>query len=73
MTTCIGCGCTDDAACEGGCSWLRLDEENRHGICSSCPEFVDGWDGLEDPAPAPSILLPGDAEYSDTLRYLRSR
>lgn len=74
MSACIGCECTDEEACEGGCSWLRLDQENGLGICSQCPEFVDGWDGIGDQAtPAPSILLPGDTEYSQTLQYLRSR
>lgn len=29
---CIGCGCTDDAACPGGCSWASLDPP----ICSAC-------------------------------------
>lgn len=27
---CIGCGCTDDRACEGGCWWVTRD------VCSSC-------------------------------------
>lgn len=27
---CKKCGCTDDAACEGGCSWVAP------GLCSSC-------------------------------------
>lgn len=27
---CIGCGCTEDRACRGGCFWVQP------GICSSC-------------------------------------
>lgn len=27
---CLGCGCTDEAACPGGCHWVQP------GICSSC-------------------------------------
>lgn len=27
---CRGCGCTDDKACEGGCSWAEED------LCSAC-------------------------------------
>jgi hypothetical protein len=29
-TVCRGCGCDDDAACAGGCSWVEPD------LCSSC-------------------------------------
>lgn len=29
---CIFCGCTDDNACEGGCSWVLP------GLCSKCAE-----------------------------------
>lgn len=32
---CIGCGCTDDRACPGGCSWAQP------GICSQCVERAD--------------------------------
>ena len=30
--TCRGCGCTDSAACKGGCWWVEAD------LCSSCAE-----------------------------------
>lgn len=36
MTTCIGCGCTDTAACEGGCSWIAIGPGEVAGLCSSC-------------------------------------
>lgn len=29
---CVGCGCTDDRACEGGCAWI----ETRPPLCSTC-------------------------------------
>lgn len=29
---CVRCGCTDDRACPGGCSWVSLDPP----ICSRC-------------------------------------
>lgn len=35
-TTCVGCGCTTDRACEGGCFWLRVNARTRLGFCSSC-------------------------------------
>lgn len=31
---CRGCGCTNDHACEGGCSWVELD------LCSVCAQKV---------------------------------
>lgn len=31
LPTCAGCGCTDDAACIGGCSWTGYGQ-----ICSTC-------------------------------------
>ncbi|WP_158761591.1 hypothetical protein [Streptomyces sp. NRRL S-146] len=36
---CVRCGCTEDAACEGGCRWAP----NRHmvDICSSCVKPED--------------------------------
>lgn len=32
---CLGCGCTDDFACPGGCSW------SQPGICSTCEGRTD--------------------------------
>jgi len=29
---CVFCGCTDDHACEGGCSWINAE----HTLCSAC-------------------------------------
>lgn len=29
---CSRCGCTDDEACEGGCTWA----DKEHTICSRC-------------------------------------
>jgi len=78
---CLGCGCSDDGACDGGCEWLRFDYDLGLGVCSNCPEEVAHFDAIaaEDSA-APSfdrepesLLLPGDAEYSQTLSYLRDR
>jgi len=33
---CIGCGCSDYDACDGGCSWAAIDERAGVGICSNC-------------------------------------
>lgn len=88
---CIGCGCDDDHACEGGCSWLRIDPEQGAGVCSSCTQHVARWDDgdqdfedvamdavadraeLEQATTDPGLILPGDADFSETLRYMRSR
>lgn len=35
VMSCIGCGCTDDRACAGGCYWYRP------GICSCCAVAPD--------------------------------
>jgi len=34
--TCIGCGCTDDNACPGGCYWIKKSEKYGLGLCSLC-------------------------------------
>lgn len=55
IRTCVVCGCTDDRACEGGCSWAeRYDEEITGdappmGLCSQC---VGGGGGVK-PARTP--------------------
>lgn len=47
VITCRGCGCDDNHACEGGCSWVLLDVPWRRtrptGVCSTCAENVE-WD-----------------------------
>jgi hypothetical protein len=37
VASCIGCGCTDDAACQEGCYWLMVDRDLSRGVCSCCP------------------------------------
>lgn len=32
---CLGCGCTEERACEGGCAW------HQPGICTTCARFAD--------------------------------
>ncbi len=36
VAICIGCGCNDNAACDGGCEWLAVNRENHRGVCSNC-------------------------------------
>ena len=33
---CIGCGCTENDACPGGCYWTAVDRQTGFGMCSTC-------------------------------------
>ena len=49
VSTCIGCGCDDLAACigpTGPCHWLRVDRDLGLGICSHCGDsrLIEAWD-----------------------------
>jgi hypothetical protein len=35
VVRCRLCGCTDEAACEGGCSWVE-DPAGEGDLCSAC-------------------------------------
>lgn len=48
---CIGCGCTDDRACEGGCSWVQFDPP----LCSACAAICGDIESMrEDQHAAPA-------------------
>lgn len=49
ISVCITCGCDDLRACHDEatnqpCSWLRVDRQQRVGVCSACPDSVEAWD-----------------------------
>ena len=46
---CRECGCTDEAPCEEGCSWIEPD------LCSAC---CDGAADPEELGPGGDLLLP---------------
>lgn len=70
LATCIGCGCDDFHACEGGCYWLRVDRWDGKGVCSECLEHIDAWDrGDRTPHAVPVAEL--EAEASGELRRSR--
>lgn len=50
--TCIGCGCDDQHACDGGCHWLRVDYDKGVGVCSACDPFREAWDAAHAFGPA---------------------
>ncbi len=37
--TCLICGCTEQRACPGGCSWVHLERDGR-GVCSACESIL---------------------------------
>lgn len=48
IASCIGCGCTDHAAClnrQTGepCWWIRVDRPSGLGVCSECAQHVARW------------------------------
>lgn len=70
------------------CSWLRLDQAEGLGVCSACPLDVQRWDdgdrsfseevseqlaeSMREQDDA-GLILPGDFEFDETLREMRSR
>lgn len=36
--SCFICGCTEDAACPGGCCWIEDPAGLMRDICSACEE-----------------------------------
>lgn len=69
-SSCIGCGCDDFHACEGGCWWLRVDQLERKGVCSGCEEHVEAWDrGDHTPRAMPAAEI--EAERRGEARIQR--
>lgn len=48
---CEGCGCTEEAACPGGCWWDENALEQGRYICSECAPDLMLPDGDEEDAP----------------------
>lgn len=40
---CVGCGCSDNCACDGGCEWLDIDMSSGFGVCSECSWALDKY------------------------------
>ena len=72
---CLGCGCTDDNACntdeipERVCRWIIVDYIFNIGICTEC------WDSLEEFREAHSASVnarkhsKGEVDGTDQRRY----
>jgi len=85
IAICIGCGCTDDNACEtefgAACHWLRVDYAAGLGVCSVCDAHEARWDagdrslwfGDPEEEDTTELLLPEDEAYDETLAHLRNR
>jgi hypothetical protein len=83
IRVCIGCGCSENDACRGGCHWVHEAEIAPLGICSSCVGEYD--DPIEELAAADldwqedsgvdedtsDLLLPAYPEFHETLRGAR--
>ena len=74
MTTCLICGCSNDAACMDDdiqpCHWIAVSDDQMKGVCSqpSCiaAARAHGWIEDEDESddllvPSRELILPGDA------------
>jgi hypothetical protein len=77
MSTCVICSCTDEEACEGGCSWL-IEFDDGTGICDGSDECIEAFDTLGDivdspPPPREGLILPGDPEFDIRLAKEVSR
>lgn len=72
IAICIGCGCSSDAACEGGCYWTRLDRAAGLGVCSNCEDHEARFDAGERSMSDDDsrLLLPGDDDFGLTLDLL---
>lgn len=45
---CVMCGCSDNHACAGGCSWVLCFSQTPTGVCSRCwGRFVKMIDTIE--------------------------
>lgn len=60
VATCWVCGCTDEAACEGGCWWVP---DDRGDLCSSCEDDLVQVDGQISQA----LQLGSAVELSEAL------
>lgn len=60
---CIGCSCTDDNACEGGCSWADGD----HLLCSVCFCSIAGVP-IEGDHPGPIRLMVSPSSWREVIR-----
>ena len=55
---CLVCGCTESAACEGGCYWARP------GVCSECASVSRGTNDAQRQATATDILQTAKADVA---------
>lgn len=65
---CVSCGCTNDNACPGGCSWVSMNPP----VCSACVEAeganAEAFDRglLSDDCPASSFPAPHKMIYTSS-------
>jgi hypothetical protein len=69
MHHCIGCGCSEDQACNTDglpCQWLRTDDQLGAGICSNpaCEPLTRRWDEVDHASADPA------KRFEDLLKVL---
>jgi hypothetical protein len=66
---CRGCGCSNFAACEGGCWWVEDD------LCSTCnvAPFLEQLAAAAEPASPGPVLLPYAAGHSNLTAAIELR
>ena len=65
LARCRVCGCTDEQACDGGCTWVE-DPRGMGDLCSTCLPDVEGLEALRDGLTARHVV-PGDNPVVDAL------
>lgn len=64
---CRVCGCTEDNACEGGCSWMTVSDHDAGGpMCTACP----GTEGDLNEVMARVIRVLADHANHDHARFV---
>lgn len=71
IASCIGCGCDDRHACDGGCWWLEVDYAAGLGVCNRCVEHLDAWHDGDRTPHAPSVREEEAEAVRDLGRELR--
>jgi DNA-binding transcriptional ArsR family regulator len=65
LPACIGCGCTENAACDGGCSWVSLDPP-RCSVCVANEARVEVTDEEEAAWQEREAIFAAAAPHSPT-------
>lgn len=65
---CTVCGCTQDDACEGSCSWASTPDGDADDLCSACAEAILEAAGVTAAVESMKALRTAAAKAGFTLR-----